>query len=371
MNMKKIILLSIFIASVSVAYCQYWMVSLGGGYSMPGLQNSGSLLTFQPGSGFTGSDPANASIIPLVNYNTSASDSTNRYRSNLYAGYSQGGHFDFSVAYMINPYFGVQIAGAYLWGKTVTGSQTFDDPFNATTGTGLLGNNANIITTTHSNGLSINPSVYLRAAKPTAKLAPYARAGIALPVAGAIYHNLAISSPNGSSNLFGAPTTADIGVKTTAELSVGFQGALGLSYTPIPLISVWAELQGQYLLVKAKEALLTQYTLNIQGKLINGQETQNMLGSNNLYGKPLSTYSQIISFVDQLSPSSNTTYFGKSRGGNGTQSNEVNENSAQQELRPTANLAAFGIAVGITFNMSKKIFQDPFGKKAAAAAASK
>lgn len=366
--MKKIILLSLFVTSMSAAYCQYWMVSLGGGYSFPGLQNSGSLLTFQPGGGITGSDPANAAIIPLVNYNTAASDSGNRYKSNLYAGYSEGGHFDFSVAYMVNPYFGVQIAGAYLWGKTVTGSQTFDDPFNPGSGTGLLGNNANIITTTHSNGLSINPSLYFRAAKPTAKFAPYARAGIALPIAGAIYHNLAISSPDATTNAFGAATTANIGVKTSAELSVGFQGAVGVSYTPVPLITVWAELQGQYLLVKAKEAILTSYTLDIKGKIISGSEVQNMLGSNNIYGKPLSTYSQIISFVDQINPSSNTTFFGKSRGGNGTQTNQVNENSAQQELRPTANLAAFGIAAGITFNMSKKIFQDPFGKKAKAAA---
>ena len=358
--MKKIILLSVFIASISAAYSQYWMVSVGGGYSVPGIQNSGSVLTFQPGSN---PDPANAAIIPLVNFNTAGVADSSRYKSNLYAGYSQGGHLDFSVAYMINPYFGVQIAGAYLWGSTITGSQTYDDPVS---GGGVLGSNANIITKTHSVGLSLNPSLYFRAAKPTAKVAPYARIGIALPVAGAIYHTLDITS-NNSTNTFNSPFTAEIGVKTSAELSVGFQGAVGVSYTPVPLITVWAELQGQYLLVKAKDAILTEYNVNIPA--FTAHPTNNMLTSNNFYNKPYSTYSQIISFVDELTPNSNTTLFGKQRNPTGaTGTGYVNENSAQQMLRPTANLAAFGIAAGITFNLSKKIFKDPFNKKAKAAA---
>lgn len=347
--MKKLILLTALITTFSAAYCQYFTVKLGGGYSTPGLQNSGSVLTFQPG---VNPDPANAVIMPLFNYNTAASDSTNRYKSNLYAGYSQGGHIDFSFGYMINPYFGVQLDGAYLWGSTVTATQTYDDP--------LLGNNAKIVTKTHSNGLSINPSLYFRAAKPTAKFAPYAKAGIALPVSGAIYHDLNITAPN---SILGNVTNADIGVKTTATVSVGFQGAVGVSYTPVPLISVWAELQGQYLLIKAKQAALTQYTITVQG-----QNTQNLLTTSNTLngGKPYSTYSQVTNFVDQLTPSSNTTDFGKSRANLPGQSSYVDENAAHDELRQTANLAAFGFSVGVTINLSKKVLQDPFGKKAKA-----
>ena len=148
-------------------------------------------------------------------------------------------------------------------------------------------------------------------------------------------------------------------------MSVGFQGAVGVSYTPVPLITVWAELQGQYLLVRAKEAILTEYNINIPG-FAPTHQYNNMLTTANFSGKAYSTYSQITSFVDQLTPTSNTTAFGKLR--NGTGAGYVDENSAQQQLRPTANLAAFGIAAGITINMNKKIFKDPFGKKAKAAA---
>jgi len=345
MNMKKIILLSVLFTSISTAYCQYFTIKLGGGYSVPGLQNSGSVLTFQPG---TNPDPANAAIIPLLNYNTAASDSNNRYKSNLYAGYSKGGHFDFSFGYMFNPYFGIQIDGAYLWGSTISATQTYDDQ-------ALLGNNTTIITKTHSDGLSLNPSFYFRAAKPTAKFAPYARAGIALPISGAIYHTLDVIAPN---SILGDVTSSNISVKTTANVSVGIQGSIGVSYTPIPLISVWAELQGQYLLVRAKESQLTEYILNIAG-----QKQQNFLTTSNIYGKPYSTYSQYTNFVDVLNTNSNTTAFGKARAGTAGATSFVNENAPQDELRPVANLAAFGFAVGITFNMSKKIFQDPLGKK--------
>ena len=358
--MKKIILLTAFIAVFSTAFCQYFTVKLGGGYSFPGLQNSTGVLTFQPG---VGPDPAGSNIIPLVNYNTSAIDSGNRYKSNLYNSYSRGGHFDFSFGYMINPYFGIQIDGAYLWGSTITGSQTYDDP--------LLGPNATIITKTHSNGLSLNPSLVFRAAKPTAKWAPYARAGIALPIAGAIYHDLNITAMN-SILAPGKLTNAIIDVKTESTVSIGFQGSVGLSYTPVPLISIWAELQGQYLFVKAKQATVTNYTIDIQG-----QANQNMLGSNNILngGKPYSNYSTTINFVDQLNANSNTTEVGtKNRDNSGAhngQASWVDERKAHDELRQVANIGAFGISIGVTFNMSKKIFKDPFGKKAKAAVAVK
>lgn len=352
--MKKIILLSVFIATISAAYSQYFTIKLGGGYSVPGIQNSGSVLTFQPG---VNPDPAGSTMLALNNYNIAAQDSAHRYKSNLYAGYAQGGHFDFSFGYMINPYFGVQIDGAYLWGSTITASQTYDDL--------LLGPNANIITKTHASGLSLNPSLYFRAAKPNAKWAPYARAGLALPVLGAIYHDLNITAMNSPITPPNTLTNAIIDIKTTSTVSLGFQGSIGVSYTPVPLISVWAEVQGNYLLVKAQQTLVTNYTLT------QGTKTYNMLsGQNFLYGnKSYSTYSTTINFVDQLNTNSNTTDFGKARNPTGiTGPGYVNEKAPHDELRQAANFGAFGFAVGITFNMSKKIFQDPFGRKAKAEA---
>jgi len=343
MNMKKIILLSAFVITFSAAFSQYFTIKLGGGYSWGGLQQSTGVVTFQPGAS---TDPANASIIPLVNYNTAAADSpSSHYKSNLYASYSTGGHLDFSFGYMINPYFGIQLDGAYLWGSTITGNQLSDIG-------GILGNSVAITTHTHSNGLSVNPSLYFRAAKAGAKFAPYARLGLALPIAGAIYHTLDVNAPNSPLGAGGA--TAEIGVKTSANVSLGFQGGAGISYTPFPLMTFWGEVQGQYLFVRAKQAVLTEYNLTANGK------TSSLLGS-------FSTYSTITNFVDQLTPSSNTTYFGKQRAtGNPALSGTpgyVNENAGQDELRQVANLGAFGFSVGIQINLSKKILQDPFNKK--------
>ena len=346
--MKKIILLAVLTITFSTAYCQYFMLKLGGGYSWGGIQQSTGVLTFQPGQS---TDPAYASIIPLTSFSTSSLDSpaSKQYKSNVYAGYGKGGHFDFSFGYMINPYFGVELDGAYLWGSSIGAYQYYDAG-------GVLGNGVTINTTTHSNGLSVNPSLVFRAAKATAKFAPYARVGLAMPIAGAIYHNLNVQAPN---SVLGDVTSSNIDVKTEATVSLGFQGAAGVSYTPFPLLTFWGEVNGQYLFVKAKESTLTAYTLTVKNS--SGTTTSNLLPA-------LSTYSIITNFVDQLTPNSNAQDFGKQRAtGNPALSGTpgyVNESAAHDELRQVANLGAFGFTVGVTVNMSKKIFTDPFGKKA-------
>ena len=346
--MKKIILLATLITSFSAAYSQYFTVKLGGGYSWGGMQQSTGVMTFQPGAS---TDPAYAQIIPLVAFSTAASDSpSQKYKSNVYAAYGQGGHFDFSFGYMINPYFGIQLDGAYLWGHTISAEQLYDAP-------GLLGPGTKITTSTYSNGLSINPSLYLRAAKPTAKFAPYARLGIALPIAGAIYHKLNIQAPN---SVLGNITSSEIDVKTEANLSVGVQGSVGVSYTPFPLMTFSAELGGQYLIVRAKQSTLTAYTLNVQGSA-----QQNLLST-------LTNYSRVTNYVDQLNTSNNAEDFGKARdisGAHNGQAAYVDERKSHDVLRQVANLANFGISVNVSFNLSKNILKDPFGKKAKAAAA--
>lgn len=348
--MKKINFLTILVLAAALqSYGQYFTVKLGGGYSWPGLQNSTTVLTFQPGND---PDPAKATIMPLVALNTTVTDSAkNRYQKNVYGTYGQGGHFDFSFGYMINPYFGVQIDGAFLWGSTISASQNVDLGY-------LLGSNATIVTRTHSNGLSLNPSLYFRGAKPGAKVAPYARLGIALPVYGALYHTLDINLPNTQLDPQGAK--AHIEVKTESTVSLGFQGGVGVEYTPVPLLSIFGEVNAQYLMARAKQSNLEAYTLTL-----GNAPTTNSLGT-------YSTYSRVTNFVDNLTYANNTTDYGKGRDLTGNHNNDpnyVDESKGHDVLRQVANITNFGFTVGVRFNMSKKIFQDPFGKKAKAAAA--
>ncbi len=341
--MKKLNLLLILVLAVAIhSYGQYWTVKLGGGYAWPGLQNSTTVLTFQPGAS---PDPADASIIPLVAYNTTKLDTApNRYKKNIYGTYGQGAHFDFSVGYMINPYFGVELDGAYLWGSTISATQVGDVG-------GVLGNGATIVTKTHSNGLSINPSLYFRAAKPGSKVAPFARVGIALPVFGALYHTLDIDAPHSLLDPNGVK--AHIEVKTESTVSLGFQGGVGVEYTPIPLISVYGEVNAQYLMARAKQSTLEAYTL-----ALGSQPATNTLGS-------YTTYSKVTTFVDNLTYSSNTTDFGKARdvtGAHNGAAGYVDESKGHDELRQVANIANFGFTIGVRINMSKRTFQNPTGK---------
>ena len=348
--MKKTTLFTIFLfALCTSAYSQYFIVKVGGGYAWPGLQNGTGAITFQPGAD---PDPANSVIMPLYNYNSAAADSGHHYRSNVFSGYGQGGHFDFAVTYMINPYFGVEVDGAYLWGSNLQATQTYDDA--------LLGPGANIITKTHAMGLSLNPSLVFRAAKPTAKIAPYARFGVALPVQGALYHTLNITAPNFA---LGALKSSEIDIKTMPTVSVGFQGCIGVSYTPVPLISIFAEVGGQYLFLKSKESTVTKYTLDFDGPLGHNDLLSN---SNALHGgKPYDTYSTVTHFVDELNSNSNTTGYGKQRDASGAhdgQAGYVDESKPEDRLRQQANLGSVGFSIGIGFNLSKDIFKDPFGK---------
>ena len=139
------------------------------------------------------------------------------------------------------------------------------------------------------------------------------------------------------------------------SVSLGFQGCVGVSYTPVPLLSIWGEVNGQYLFVKAKESTLTKYNLN--GKDIAGN---------------FSTYSLVTNFVDKLDNNSNSTELGvKTRDQTSTTQPHTDETKPRDALREVANLGSFGFSVGVTFNMSKKIFQDPLGKKAKATAEKK
>jgi len=330
--MKKLLL---SIASISVliaAQAQNGYIRIGTGYSWNAFQKTGQVLTFQPG---VSPDPAYSVILPLLKQDLSDT-SGGRFIANVNDGYARGVNVNITGGYMINPYFGVEMGIAYLKGASIKStSKTSDSP--------LLGANSILNTTTSSFGLSLMPSLYLRAAKPEAKVAPFARLGLSLPVYGATTHELNIVAPN---SILGNVKT-DIRVRTQSTVSLGINGSVGINYTPIPLISIFAEMNGQYLFVRTQKSTVNKYDLTIDGT------TQNVLTS-------LSTYSTITEFVDRLDENSNTERFGKGTIANPSPGKPfVDENKPRQTLRTAANFSAIGFNIGLVFNMSKKIFESP------------
>lgn len=331
--MKKILLsLASFGALLSIQ-AQNGYIRIGTGYSWNSFQKTGQVLTFQPG---VNPDPAYSAILPLVMQDLSDT-SGGQYISNVGDGYARGVNITITGGYMINPYFGVEMGLAYLKGATIKStSKTNDSP--------LLGPNSILNTTTSSFGLSLMPALYLRAARPEAKVAPFARLGLSLPVYGATSHELNILAPN--SPILGN-VTSDIKVKTQSTVSLGVNGSVGINYTPIPLISIFAEMNGQYLFVRPQKATIQKYDLTINGA------TQNSLAG-------LTKYSTVTEFVDKIDENSNTERFGKGRIASPVPGKQyVDEDKPRQALRTAANFSAIGFNVGIVINMSKKIFESP------------
>jgi hypothetical protein len=344
--MRKILMASIVVA---IAFCntanaQYGYVRVAGGASWNNFTNTGQVLAFRPDNTLPldkKTDPAYSLIVPMLNSNLS--DSNNLFIKNLNDGYSRGGILSVFGGYMINPYFGIEIGFTYLFGSNISSETKFDDL--------LLGKGATLSTRTNSQGLSMMPGFYLRAAKPESKFAPYARLGLSLPLLGSTSHDIIIDGPNGALGY----TKSEIAVSTKSTFSIGVNGGIGISYTPIPLITILAEMNGQYLFVRPDVTRLTKYTVTADNNVITDIDK-------------LSEYSKATKFVDEINSSSNSEAFGKSRVPTSGPVNGVDyiaEDKPRETLRQSANFSGIGFSIGIGVNLSKIIFKNPTGKKAA------
>ena len=384
--MKKLHLIAIVLLSCTLqSSAQYFTLKISGGYAWAGLTNTTAVKGFQPyiSNDVTNPntvtkvlDPAYASIIDFTNstrYGTF--DQQNNFvdsagsKSIVHDSYGRGANISVSVGYKINPWISVDLGFNYLFGATIRCTQVNDDLI-------ALGRHAEVTQKTWSEGASMMPSVTVYGAKLGWKVVPYVRAGLTLPIVGKIVHEIEVNSPSFLYN-DGYHVTSSLRVETESKFSLGFNGAIGVQYSPIPLISVWGEINGGSLNVAAKTSTLTKYEINstsIQGgqvvttsadRITGTGKLPSLIDPHNNRNAPLTTYSRVIEFVDELSNSSNTEEFGKVRRGQiAGPAGTVNENANHQEIRQFAPFTNLGFNIGVSINMSKSIFQDPLGKKA-------
>lgn len=328
--MKKGLLTVVCIWMVVVSFAQPGLYfNVAGGYSMPALQQTQQAITFQP----NGTDPAGSTIIPLINQNISDSASL-KFKSNAYQGYSTGGIFSFSAGYFINPYVGFEFGMTTIVPQKSRGTSIYDDNV-------VLGPKVRINSTTWSHGISTSISARFNACKPSAKVVPYGRFAIVLPVWGTTVHELDIQSTDFLKTKM--PASAQIRTETKSVVSVGFNASAGVGYNITKWVRIFGEVAGQYLFVRSGTTTITKYNLTFNG------ETNDMIPT-------YSTFSKVTEFVDRLDENSNTTAFGKTRKvPNST--NNVNEDAPRQELRRAANFSAFSFNVGLTFTIDNKLLK--------------
>lgn len=340
--MKKTLLAVLIFGKLTNLLAQpglYFNVS--GGYGWPALQQTQQAITFQP----NGTDPAQSIIVPMINERISDS-SSNRYKKNLYTGYTNGGNINLLCGYMINPYVGFEVVFSALIGNKLHAESVQDFE--------TLGANTSIKTTTWSYGLNMSPSIRFHACKPDAKVVPFGRFGIAIPFWGATMHELNITAPNFTGS--GRLGTAYVKAKTESAFSLGFNGSIGVGYNITKWLRVYGEVNGQYLNVRSKKTTLEAYNIyttdpsaNFLLKAIYGSDFDgDVLASPNI-----TTFSKETEFVDELNENSNTTIFGKQRKATALPDDKtVDEDKPRQELRRTANFSAFGFTFGLAFTIN-------------------
>jgi hypothetical protein len=323
---------------------QYFTLRASGGYALPGLQRSEGIM----GPKVDPYSPEKDGLLAMSDIN----DSVPSFKI-VNGSYGQGGNFTFAFGYMINNYIGVEMGLSYLKSAKISCNQTRE--LTIQTGFGNppvysgLGYYMNAHIETQAFGLSLMPALVVQGAKPGWKVYPYGRLGLSLPVYGGLKHHITIDVED---RLFSEapPALADLinqspfflGRKTEVELetegtvSLGFNGAVGVAYRPLPYLAITAEINGQHLVTRAKQAEITKWDTDGNSRL-----------------EDRGKYRTHFNFVDELNNTSNNADYNAA----------YDKTKAKDDLRPTGPFSNFGFNVGVTFLLSKETVKKSEKKK--------
>jgi len=190
---------------------------------------------------FNNADPNGLTGITQSTDITVGADGTARVKS---LSGTLGGGFkgNVTLGYMFNPYVGAEVGFNYFDGdKRTIGKLT--SPQMQSQETAYL------------RGLDIMPALYLTPA--FAKLNPYARIGLLIPAAGKLH----IETIANASNAAGPGTDVHVEAETEVEskFSVGFAGALGVTYPIGKKLHIFGEIEFKNLSIKSKSAEIKKY----------------------------------------------------------------------------------------------------------------
>lgn len=194
-------------------------------------------------SGKTEFNNADPNQLTMIQQSTDITVDANGTRVKSLAG-TLGGGFKGNVTfgYMFSPYIGAEIGLNYFDGSEKTIGK-FTSPLMQSKETAYL------------NGLDVMPAIYLTPA--FSKLNPYARIGLLIPAAGKLH----IETVANATNAAGPGTDVRVNAETEVEskFSVGFAGALGITYPVGPRLQVFGEVEFKNLSIKSKSAEIKKY----------------------------------------------------------------------------------------------------------------
>ena len=325
--MKKNLLAFIIMACFCTQVEAQFTIRLAGGYAWPGFQTSEAI----NGPIIDPAHPDIDALGPLANIN----DTTHSYKP-IKGSYGQGMNFSLGLGYTVGKYFNFELGISYLKSKTITADQT-----RQLTIPDYVGGYTYIPAYLHAHitsnafGISISPAITIQAPIKRSKFMPYMRVGLSMPVFGGLTDHVTIDQNSGIPTLSKAPyflgKHTDVTLTTQGAASLGFNGAIGLKYNVLPYLSIFAEVNGQYLTTRAKSAKITQWDADGVSKL--GSDPSDR-----------TVYRTQFNFVNELSATSNNAQYNA----------KYSTSSAKDDVMPTGPFSNLGLNIGVTLNLGKK-----------------
>ena len=322
---------------------------LAGGYAWPGLIKSEGIM----GPKVDPYTPYDDALVPMANITRANYDSVRSYQT-VNGSYGKGLNFSLGLGYNINQYLNFEMGVSFLKSATISCQQNYQLVIIPSPGLPPSydpTHNITAVIKTNAFGVTLSPSLTVKGAKPGWKIYPYARVGISLPVYGALNHFIDIHISDDIYQSSASPDTALAGIlsrgpyflgnntkvrlKTEGTVSIGINGAIGVAYNPLPYLTIFAEVNGQYLSTRAKSSKVEQWDAD---------------GVNKIPAR--GTYRTEFLFHDRLDNNSNNGNFRLDDGDPNTINYDPNK--PKDDLRPSGPFSNLGFNVGVSFTLSKQ-----------------
>ena len=152
-----------------------------------------------------------------------------------------------TFGYMFNPYIGAELGFNYFSGeeKTIGKLNRPDIQSEAKA---------------YLEGLDVMPAIYLTPA--FSKLNPYARIGLLIPAAGKLHIDTQVYQPtllNEEDVVIATDVNTRARTEVESRFSVGFAGALGVTYPISPKMHIFGEVEFKNLSIKSKSAEIKEF----------------------------------------------------------------------------------------------------------------
>ncbi len=351
LTMNRKILSTVLLAVLTSAVFgqKGFTLRLAGGYGWPGFIKSEGIM----GPKVDPFTPYDDALVPMANITRSNNDSVRSCES-VNGSYGKGMNFTLGLGYSINPYVNFEMGVSFLKSATISCQQNYQLVIIPSPGSPPSYDEKHSMTATIKTdafGVTLSPSITIKGAKPGWKVYPYARLGISLPVYGALNHSIDVhvsddiyhSTANADTALAGILSrgpyflgnNTKVRLKTEGTVSIGVNGAIGVAYNPLPYLTVFAEVNGQYLSTRAKSSKIVQWDADGKDEIA-------------ARGK----YRTEFVFHDKLDNNSNNGAYRLDDGDPSTVNYDPNK--PKDDLRPSGPFSNLGFNVGVSFTLSKQ-----------------